>query len=265
MQQSERWQEEREFFDAEEYPEGPLEASTIERYTLCRKPYLPAEYPFWRLGDVRGKRILEVGCGAGGNAIILALKGASVVGVDISPRAIAIARQRAALHGVEDRASFHALPLEAYLEQDQQPFDIICAFAFLHHVIPVLDDVLASLHKLAHERTLFLFVEPVALSATLRRLRLALPIKTHGTPDERPLEPAEIGILRRSLPGLRIQYFTVFLRPWHRFVGGRYEDYSPFQRTFYDTLARLDRALLAIPGAQALACWSTIYSGPSVG
>jgi len=134
-----RWTLEQQFFDAEEYSESPIPANTIERYQLCRKPFLPAELPFWLMGDVRGKRILEVGCGDGGNSVLLALKGALVEGIDISPRAIQIARKRAEAQGVADRVEFYAMPLEAYLERAQGKFDIICGFAVLHHLLPVLD------------------------------------------------------------------------------------------------------------------------------
>jgi SAM-dependent methyltransferase len=48
------------------------------------------------LGDVSGKRILDLGCGEGSYARAIAQLGASVVGVDSSERLIEIARQRTA-------------------------------------------------------------------------------------------------------------------------------------------------------------------------
>jgi SAM-dependent methyltransferase len=47
------------------------------------------------LGDVEGKRVLDIGCGAGPLSQWLADHGASVVGFDVSPAMVAIARQRA--------------------------------------------------------------------------------------------------------------------------------------------------------------------------
>ncbi len=44
--------------------------------------------------DLRGARILDAGCGTGALAVELAERGADVVGVDISPRLIEIARTR---------------------------------------------------------------------------------------------------------------------------------------------------------------------------
>jgi len=47
------------------------------------------------LGDVRGKALLDLGCGEGGYARELSRRGARVIGVDGSERLVAVARQRA--------------------------------------------------------------------------------------------------------------------------------------------------------------------------
>jgi len=49
-----------------------------------------------RAGELNKGRVLAVGCGTGENALYLASKGSSVVGVDLTERAIAAARAKAA-------------------------------------------------------------------------------------------------------------------------------------------------------------------------
>ncbi|MFX1286438.1 MAG: class I SAM-dependent methyltransferase [Promethearchaeota archaeon] len=44
----------------------------------------PGEKELGLLGNVKGKRILELGCGGGQNSIVLAKWGAKVIGLDIS-------------------------------------------------------------------------------------------------------------------------------------------------------------------------------------
>lgn len=57
--------------------------------------------------DLRGARVLDAGCGTGAMAAELARRGAQVVGVDISPRLIDIARRR--LHpALADTVEFRA-------------------------------------------------------------------------------------------------------------------------------------------------------------
>ncbi len=50
-------------------------------------------------------RALDLGCGTGTNAVALALRGWRVTGVDFAPRAVAMARRKAAAAGVD--AAFH--------------------------------------------------------------------------------------------------------------------------------------------------------------
>jgi SAM-dependent methyltransferase len=260
MSRETRWESEQQFFDSEEYSEQPVAESTIRRYTECRKPWLAAEFPFYILGDVAGKYILELGCGDGGNAILLALRGAEVVGIDISPRAIEIARHRAALHGVSARTTFIAKPMELFQTPGCRKFDIVCGWAVLHHLIPVLEATMAQLRETAAPGALFLFLEPISLWHWLRRLRLLLPIPTLGTPDERPLERAEMPILRKVIPEMQIHYFNALIRAADRFLlGACYEDFSPAARMFYDVLARIDDFCLNRLGLTGLASSAALY------
>ncbi len=240
-----RWATEAAYFDAEEYSEAAIDPRTIERYKRCSKPWLPAEYPYWTLGDVNGKHILEIGCGDGGNAILMALKGAHVSAIDISPRAIEIAKKKAILHGVQDRTEFQCLPFELYSAPVK--FDIIIGFAVLHHLLPVLEEVLRQIQAFGGPETRYIFNEPISMARWMRRLRLMLPIPVHGTPDERPLEPQEFAILRKCFPRqLDVHYFAGLLRGgFFLLKDGNYEHSSGVRRTAYDFLGRIDQLLLA--------------------
>jgi SAM-dependent methyltransferase len=58
------------------------------------------------LPRVRGKRVLDAGCGPGAYTEILLKRGAKVVGIDISPKMLALARKR-----VGSKAEFHQVDL----------------------------------------------------------------------------------------------------------------------------------------------------------
>jgi 2-polyprenyl-3-methyl-5-hydroxy-6-metoxy-1,4-benzoquinol methylase len=51
-------------------------------------------------GGVRGE-VLDIGCGTGEHAILLAARGHAVTGIDMVPKAIDMAREKAAAHGVK--------------------------------------------------------------------------------------------------------------------------------------------------------------------
>ena len=55
---------------------------------------------FARLGGVRGKAVLDYGCGHGMAAVVLARAGAAVTGFDLSPGYVAEAAERARANGV---------------------------------------------------------------------------------------------------------------------------------------------------------------------
>lgn len=69
----------------------------LDEYRFDKLRYLPALVDF---SGCRGRRLLEVGCGIGTDLVRFARGGARVTGVDLSARAIELARQNLALHGV---------------------------------------------------------------------------------------------------------------------------------------------------------------------
>ncbi len=58
------------------------------------------------LEEVRGKSVIDFGCGEGAEAVEMAQRGARVFGLDLQENLLAIARERAAAAGVADRCRF---------------------------------------------------------------------------------------------------------------------------------------------------------------
>ncbi len=90
-------------------------ARTYERGILWKRFFLPLyEQLLEAMPDVRGMRVLDVGCGTGALALRLAERGASVTGIDASAGMIEVARGRAEKR--EDLEFFlsgaEALPLD---------------------------------------------------------------------------------------------------------------------------------------------------------
>jgi 2-polyprenyl-3-methyl-5-hydroxy-6-metoxy-1,4-benzoquinol methylase len=76
-----------------------------------------------------GERVLDVACGVGQNAIWLTQRGFSVDAVDISPVALAHARQAAAQAGVT--VNFIQADLEAWIPP-AEAYDLVIGFRFLN-------------------------------------------------------------------------------------------------------------------------------------
>lgn len=76
-------------------PQLQMRATTINRYLAPPENTIqPLEYAFYLLGDVRGKTILEYGCGDGMNTVVLSKRGAKVVALDLSPELFELASKR---------------------------------------------------------------------------------------------------------------------------------------------------------------------------
>lgn len=73
---------------------------TIPTHSAHWGPWAPLESELRLLGDVRGLRMLEVGCGGGQCSIAFARQGAHVAGVDLSDAQLAHARALAAQEGL---------------------------------------------------------------------------------------------------------------------------------------------------------------------
>jgi SAM-dependent methyltransferase len=80
-----------------------------------------------------GTRVLDVGCGVGRWSRLLAGRGASVTGVDLSPTMIAQAQRRAAVEGVADRCRFLVQDL-AHLDAGGR-FDVVLGVTVLQHIL----------------------------------------------------------------------------------------------------------------------------------
>lgn len=107
-------------------------------------PSIPREVDLRLLGDVAGKRVLDLGCGAGRNAVALANAGARVIAVDES--ADQIGEARAAIDSADVRVELHHAPLAelAFLRADT--IDAAICVGALDHVADI-SRVFRQLHR----------------------------------------------------------------------------------------------------------------------
>jgi 2-polyprenyl-3-methyl-5-hydroxy-6-metoxy-1,4-benzoquinol methylase len=260
--------QEAEFFDrkAERNSQElrPIDEAILRRYRNPGRLY-PKECGFRLLGNLRDKSILDVGCGEGEDAMILARLGARVIGLDVSPRSIELARERAALNGVADRTRFLFSPLSR-ANLPPHSFDVIWIDNVLHHVLDELEPTLDALLAAAKPGATVLCLEPVNLNQTLRRIRFLVPVHTEVTPGERPLEKRDLAVLERLIPGLRRRHFN-FLGRLERFIlpDFRYEQAPAWRQTVCDLIRGFDRLFLDIPGLEQLGGVGLLYGNAAAG
>jgi SAM-dependent methyltransferase len=203
----------------------------IARYTHARMAPLniPKETAFALMGPLKGKRALDYCCGTGDNACLLALCGADVTAFDLSPGAVEKARRRAELLGVADRIQFDVREAG---ETGYAPasFDVILGFAALHHLLFDLPMAVAEIATLLKPDGVGYFVEPMANSSVLQRIRRMVPVIAYKSDDERQLKYEDLDALRTHVPTLELYHAFLFER-LHRIIGNRFR--RPLRRIDY--------------------------------
>jgi ubiquinone/menaquinone biosynthesis C-methylase UbiE len=112
----------------------------VEARKYFVEPHIPgfAQFDRWR-----DKRVLEIGCGLGTDAVNFARAGAEYTGVDLSSVSLDLAKQRFAAFGLD--GGFVHSNAEA-LEVRPASFDLVYSFGVIHHT-PDPDAVLRQARR----------------------------------------------------------------------------------------------------------------------
>jgi 2-polyprenyl-3-methyl-5-hydroxy-6-metoxy-1,4-benzoquinol methylase len=152
------------------------------------------EYAFYLLGDIRGKTVLDLGCGSGESLVPLARRGAHVIGIDISPELIRLARQRLSGYGLAATlrdGSAYATGLA------DESVDVVFSMALLHHLdLPTARN---EIQRVLRPGGLFILREPIRFSPIINSLRQLFPAPKADISDyEHPMTRAELSIVMQG-------------------------------------------------------------------
>jgi SAM-dependent methyltransferase len=128
-------------------------------------PDLPTDAELRLCGDMRNKRVLDLGCGRGENAVTFAKQGAHVIAVDQDGAALAAGRARA--DAQEVRVEWHHSDVAdlAFLRADS--IDLTLAAGLLTEVDDI-DRLLRQVHRVLRAGSAFVFSyeHPMALAVS---------------------------------------------------------------------------------------------------
>lgn len=97
------------------------------------------------IASLKGKKVLDVGCGGGILSESMHFKGAKVTGIDLGEKALNVAK----LHQLESGAKvdYQMIAVEALAEKSPQTFDVVTCMEMLEHV-PDPSAIVAAVSKL---------------------------------------------------------------------------------------------------------------------
>lgn len=239
---------------------------TLVDETFTSTTAIENRYILDQFGDLKGKRVLDYGCGSAEGGIFLAKQGASVVGIDVSP---------GMLEAAQRLASYHDVTIETRqvvadgIPADTNEFDFVYGNGVLHHVD--LAKARGELARIMKPLSRGCFIEPLKYNPVIEVYRRLAD--TVRTPDEHPLSFADIEDFNQVFHHVKHREFwfstlAVFLKFYlvdradpkvDRYWKKIYTDADKLG-SFFNPLKAIDDHLLdAFPLLRRL-CWTSVIS-----
>ena len=156
-----------------------------------------------RMGDLRGKKLLDIGAGLGESSVYFALQGADVTTVDISPQMVETALKLGVQFGVKLQGLVSG---GEALNLPEAAYDIIYIANTIHHV---QDRALlfVQMQRALKPGGRFFSYDPLAYNPVINVYRrMASEVRT---PDEAPLTVADLRLAKKYFRNVGHREFWV--------------------------------------------------------
>jgi 2-polyprenyl-3-methyl-5-hydroxy-6-metoxy-1,4-benzoquinol methylase len=227
----------------------------VDELDMAHLHYFQAEMVGWavqQLGSLEGARILDVGIGEGYSSVLMALAGADVTGIEVSPIALAHADELARRHGV--KLDLHEMPGEELRFEDGAFDGVLCISAY-HHMDQ--DRAASEFARVLKPGGRLAMMEPLATNPPAWLYRnVGQLFSREATSRETPLYVKDVATLRKYFEKVEWsgKYFvSVGLIGLERITKKPIPFVLRASRIAFRLTSPLDSALLAIPGLQRAA------------
>lgn len=254
---------ERDFHDAWANSEDVEKIDVMGSNEVCTAPEM--RYITKRLGNIKGKKLLDVGCGLGEASVYFALLGATVTSSDLSQGMLDATTRLARANGVIIKQ--HIASAENMQLPDDEKFDIVYAGNLLHHV-DIEETIVRIKPHLAIDGVLVTW-DPLAYNPAINIYRkMASDVRT---PDEHPLKWSDIKLFQKHFQMVETRYFwftTLIIFIIMALAQRRNPNEERFWKVvvqegnkwkwLYRPLELLDRLLLMMIPPLRLLCWNIV-------
>ncbi len=228
---------------------------TPDNLDLTKIHYFHQEMLNWairQLGDLKGKRILDIGIGDGFSSALMAQAGAQVTGIDVSPAALARAKELAERYGID--LDLREMPGEDLRFEDETFDGILCISAY-HHMDQ--ERAAREFARVLKRGGRLVMIDPLATNPPAWLYRHTGRIfGRESTSEETPLRVQDVGTLQKHFDRVEWhgKYFlSVGLISLERVCKNPISLVFRFTESTFRWLSPVDSALLKIPGLQRIA------------
>ncbi len=203
-----------------------------------------------KMGDIKGKKVLEFGCGQGWFTKTLADKGAEVWAFDISTEAIYITKNLIENCNLQGKVRLEQMAAEN-LQYDSNKFDIVVGLAILHHLD--IDLTCQEIRRVLKPGGKAYFMEPLGHNPLLNLYRKLTP-HLRST-DETPLHFKQYNLMKDNFSGFNHEeyyFLSFFALIWH------FLSLNKLMLFTRDFLMKIDKLILKVFPRLRKYCWYSI-------
>jgi len=203
------------------------------------------------LGNIKGKKILDVGCGKGSLSFYLAQEGADVIGIDLSSNFIEFCQEEAKKLGfsIEFREMNAQIP-----EFEENTFDIIVGSRVIHH-LPDIKLFFKECKRLLKHKGFITFVEPLKKNPIVELNRKYFAPKSR-TRHEHPLFISDVKYAEEIYGNIEHHEFFL-LSPLAMFFKN-FINKPAFFKVIYKFLNGIEKPLYKIEYFKDF-CWQIVF------
>lgn len=243
---AEVYKREEEFHDNES-----RERKRISFFYAGGATYPIIDHAYKLIGELKGKKVLEIGCGYGSNLLRMVKDGACVTGIDIS--AVRVNEALSIIKRENIQMNANAIKMNAeVLEFPDGFFDVIFGSAILHHLD--LDVALPEIKRVLKRGGKAVFIEPLGENPFINYYRKRTP--TLRTEDEHPLIEKDFNLLRSYFT--RVERKDFYLFTLMSYVFRTFVRNEKMFKLSNRALNKVDRILITILPFVGRYCWQTV-------
>ena len=203
------------------------------------------------LGNIKGKTILDVGCGKGSLSFYLTKMGANVTGIDLSQNYIDFCQKEVKRRSLT--VDFKVMNAQIPDFEDES-FDIIVGFRIIHH-LPDIELFFKECKRILRKKGYIVFIEPLKKNPIVEFNRKYIAPKMRTT-YEHPLLMSEIKKGEKIFGN--IEHYEFFLiSPFARVLQRFIKKNSVFKTT-YKFLNFIEKPLYKIIFFKNF-CWQIVF------